>query len=300
MEFKPGAYTKGDIVTVNGVQYVADRDMLNAQAIPKDNMYWTRVEEPIPPPKVVFEFVPLVEGDNHKILQDIIDQSPQTKLYLPNGKFHFSDSIIVFNKGIQLIGNGGTQLVFGRGISGIKLFRDHSTPRPLLKDLELIGNKEIESHGIEVTTVAKIESVIVRNFGGKGIAFRGGVPLTDTSHSKVYDTNVIECSGDGFYMQGGDSNCMSFFSCDARDNGGIGFYDNSFLGNHFFGCMAHYNAGGDFVADGGNNRATFTGCYSEGQSVKSRFAGAARVFGGLFGTDGEQYELSGFAQAFCD
>lgn len=92
-------------------------------------------------------------------------------------------------------------------------------------------------HGIVVKAPVYFNNVWVKNFDGCGIYMVNNLLASDPGNSStstfdgchVY-TNLLH----GFYVQGPDANAMSFRNCDAVSNGGVGFYDKSFLGNNYY------------------------------------------------------------------
>lgn len=107
----------------------------------------------------------------------------------------------------------------------------------------------------------------------------------DASGSSIEYCHSLENGHDGYFAGRADANAITFIGCDARDNGRYGFNEDSFLGNNFFSCMAHYNKAGDyFVRDLNNARSLFAGCYSEGGNIPSRLSRNSTIVGGIWGT----------------
>jgi hypothetical protein len=213
---------------------------------------------------------------NFNILRTYLDSIPAfSTVYLPSGSFAFSKQIEI-KKPVRIIGNWNTKIIgsirFMPGSGGY------------LKDLEVHSDGKSQN-GIIINGISHLENIKVYRFSGNGIDVRADIQAnrSNASQSSFRNVEVIECRGNGFYMHGGDANGMTFYNCSARDNGGVGFYDDSFLGNTFIGCMGHANKGGHYVAENGNNRSTFIGCYGEEDSPPSKFGGVSRVTGGLLG-----------------
>jgi hypothetical protein len=227
-------------------------------------------------------------GSDIQALINKVPENGKAVFKLVSGKFIFSKPLTWKNKSIWLIGTNGTTFVFSNGEKGIVIDRDHSVGRSRIENISILSEgakTNRNANGIEVHAITDLYHINVKNFGGKGVAYIAdiGAAKTDVSQSQIFNCEVVECGGDGFYFQGGDANQIDVIGCSARDNGGIGFYDNSFLGNQFFACMGHANKGGHYKVDGGNARATFMGCYGEEDSPPSFFGGVSRVFGGLLG-----------------
>jgi len=242
---------------------------------------------PITPSKdIVGTTVPI--GGNIQALINKVPENGRAVFKLADGKFTFSETLTWKNKSIWLIGTNGTTFIFPNGKKGIVIDRDHSVGRSRIENISIISNgakTNSNANGIEVHAITDLYHINVKNFGGKGIAYIAdiGAAKTDVSQSQIFNCEVAQCGNDGYYFQGGDANQINVIGCSARDNGGIGFYDRSFLGNQFFACMGHANKGGHYKVDGGNARATFMGCYGEEDSPPSFFGGVSRVFGGLLG-----------------
>lgn len=223
--------------------------------------------------------------DNFNFLQKLIDNTPtQETIYLPSGVFNFSKTLTI-SKSIRLMGTWNTKLVFQNGVAGINV---RPGSKVFIKDLDIHsvgGSRAKPSNGITINGITHVENVNVLRFSGDGIHISADIHVdgANASQSTFRNVEVIECMGNGFFMRGGDANGMGFYSCSARDNGGIGFYDHSFLGNSFFNCMGHANAKGHYKCDDLNARSVFVGCYGEEDSPPSSFGGVAYVFGGLLG-----------------
>ena len=245
--------------------------------------------DPLP---IVFVSQPPVKmkaGDNYAYLQSLIDdiaEGGHGTFVIPSGTFYLSKPLKIFNRAIWLIGSNNTRFNVEPGQSALIISGDRS-----IQGLTTIANIKFTSApkgnatGIVCHDITNLFNVWVQGFSGNGYSFTADIATykTNVSHSKIFSCYAVENGGHGFYFQGGDANAINVVGCDARDNGGVGFYDNSFLGNTFIGCMGHANKGGHYVAENGNNRSTFTGCYGEEDSPPSRFGGVSRVTGGLLG-----------------
>lgn len=221
------------------------------------------------------------QGDNYEALQGLVD-SATGRVILPAGTYSYSKPLAWVNKTVVIEGQG-IGLTVLRG-PGIKISRTHSQARSKISALSLLSSDKSEgTHGIEISALTDLQDVYIKGFGGDGLHYFGDMGTgTDVSGCVAINVEVAECSGNGVYIQGGDANVIAFYSCNTRDNEGQGFYDKSFLGCHFFSCMAHYNKKGDYRSDDPNARSTFNGCYSEGQGIKNYIGGAGRVYGGIY------------------
>lgn len=232
----------------------------------------------------------LKEGeDMYETLQSIIDSVPGGLIQLPRGTYFSSKPLLVHNKTIWLQGEGigSTTLAF-RATSGLRFSRVGSLARSKVNGLSIVsyGEKVQGKHGIEVETLVDVSDVYIKNFGSNGIRYYGNIGAgSDVSGCTGINIEVAECGADGIYIEGGDANALSFYGCNARDNGGAGFQDNGFLGSYFFGCMGHNNNRGNIgVGDNNNSRAVISGFYSEGGSPLSQIALYTTVIGGTWGS----------------
>lgn len=301
MEFKPGAYQKGDIVIVNGVQYIADRDILNASAIPKENMYWSKVPEPTPAPIPAVPSVGLSPSNtpeqNSLAIENILAAIPEggcKSIYIPAGNYRFARTIHIYRRPVYLYGDSGTiwgnstKLFFPKNTLGIHIDRGgQSIQETTLERLCVIAEgKGILQDGIATNARVKIRDCTVKGFANNGFGVwsnlsEGG----DASGSRFDGCHSLENGNDGFFAGRMDANCILFTNCDARDNGRHGFNDDSFLGNNYVSCMCHYNKAGDFaVRDWGNARSGFQFCYTESGNAVSSLGPLSNVIGGLWGS----------------
>lgn len=229
-------------------------------------------------------------ADASKVLNRAIETAKEkTTLSIPDGTFYLYDTVRAFNKGIRLEGSEDTNFRVMHRNAAFLFERNGATARTYVSRINLLNslnvNNSPDQHGFQVHVPTTIEDVIIENFHGDGLHLTGDVAskaASDVSFCKVMSVTVRSCKGNGIYIAGGDSNASFFAHCDVRDNEGYGIWDNSFLGNGFFGCMAHMNAKGNYHASDGNNRSTFLACYSEDGSPQSVMGGEAMVFGGMW------------------
>lgn len=309
--FKPGAYTKGTIVVDQyGVQWIADVDIKNALAAPRDGAYWTRVEAaPIPLPSVG-DFgnnlvssgaisVSKTEAENSEGIERFINSKPEMfadSVYIPAGDYRFSKMIHLYRKPINLFGDNGsawangTRFYFPPNTDGIFIDRaGQSIQETIIERIFLIGGGGDGSNGSGIRTNArvKIRDVTAKKFSRNGFDVWANMEgeSNDASGSIFESCHALENLQDGFFAGRTDANAITYIGCDSRDNGRYGFNDDSFLGNNYLSCMAHYNKGGDvFVRDEANTRTVLVGFYSEGGNAGSRLGARSVVIGGTWGT----------------
>ncbi len=202
----------------------------------------------------------------------------------PKGDFYFSSTLNIFNKSVWLLGTNGTRFIFAPGVTGLILNRDKSIYKSKIANIEF-ASQGGTANGLEIHSIIDLENVTVSRFGGIGISLTADIEKEKTNviNSTLINCEVQESGSHGYYMHGGDASSIGFYNCSARDNGGYGFWDDSFLGNAFFNCLAHANKLGHYRADNGNNRSTFYGSYGEQDSPPDMYGGVSRVFGGLHG-----------------
>lgn len=237
--------------------------------------------------------------DNSTIINNTISKAKDGDILIfPQGDFPIHKTIIQENKAINLEGNNTNinialnvpaLIVRGTTLSNISGFTFDNW----------YGLEDGNTDGVIISSVVKMQNCWIKNFGGNGITVSADVTTNgyNASFSKFVDLLISNNKGHGIYFQGGDANQCKAYDMDVRDNGGVGIYDHSFLGNQFFGCMAHYNAKGNYRADDPNNRAGFYGCYSEQGSPPEYLAGAATWHGGLAANG---FELHSWAKVFIN
>lgn len=216
-------------------------------------------------------------------------------VYFPHGDYQFARAIKIDSRPGHYFGDSGspwalgTRLFFPAGIDGMVIDRKGGYQGTIIQNISVNGNPNSATwaSGISAHARVKIISCSAKGFSHNGIDIWANVDGegTDASGSLVFDCVALENAHDGFFAGRVDANAISFITCDARDNGRYGFNDDSFLGNWFEKCMAHYNKGGDFfVRDKQNARSSFRDCYTEGGNTPSSLSQLSTVSGGLWGT----------------
>jgi hypothetical protein len=237
--------------------------------------------------------------ENSKAIQAMIDYFPEgytASIYIPTGSYHFSNTIVLNRRPFHLFGDNGTifssygtKLYFPSGTNGFFIERrGMSIQETILERLCIVakGKEKSIGDGIAIRGRVKIRDCTIKGFGNNGIGiFANMEEGNDASGSLIEGCHSLENGNDGYFIGRVDGNAVSIIACDARDNGRYGFNDDSFLGNNFISCMAHYNKAGDFyVRDKGNARSLFQACYSEGGNKVSELSGRSTVVGGIWGT----------------
>lgn len=238
-------------------------------------------------------------ADNSKLLQEMINYFPvgyTASIYIPTGNYFFNKTITIDRRPVHLFGDNGTvfslfssRLTFAAGQTGFMISRSGTSTQETIMERLLIvsaGKTNTPADGIAVRTRITLRDITTKGFSNNGIGIWANMEEgNDASGSLIEKCHSLENGNDGFFLGRTDANSITVIACDARDNGRYGFNDDSFLGNIFISCMAHYNKQGDyFVRDKGNARTTFISCYSEGGNKTSQFSQQTKVIGGIWGT----------------
>ncbi|MES2620179.1 MAG: hypothetical protein V4615_04935 [Bacteroidota bacterium] len=218
-------------------------------------------------------------------------------IYAPFGRYEMARTILITNP-VRIVGDNGsiwanpsTMFVFPDGVTGFKFDRTLNGSQGFVVEnvCVIAQNKTIkgDASGFQSNGRIRLVNCTAKGFYWKGFDLWGNIEgtSTDVSGSWVENCHALENGYDGFFAGRADGNAVTFIGCDARDNGRYGFNDDSFLGNNYISCMAHYNKGGDiYVRDLNNTRTVIVGFYSEGGSPVSRVGEHTVVSGGSWGT----------------
>jgi hypothetical protein len=197
--------------------------------------------------------------DNRAIILNAIKSSKlntgRIKIYVPEtatDAYYFVSDSIVINDKIELFGEGyQSKIMFAAHKSGFK-FAYPGAQYSYMHDILIQSNTTNKTfdptkHGIILKTYANFNNVWVRFFDGCGFYAANAYDknnlyiLGNSNTSSFYQCHAFANRLHGFYFKGGDANAMIISNCDASNNGGVGYYDQSFLGNHFTGNHAATN-----------------------------------------------------------
>jgi hypothetical protein len=258
-------------------------------------------------------------------------------------------SPLVFTEGVKLIGQGwhenpgtvdgtvypipqnwrGSILVFDQNIAGLRFigYTDNnadatsleyeSSSYSIVEDLAIYGGggTTVTAHGIESRVNINLRNVRVENFAGNGVYVQattaGAVPWGNANNANF--TRVLSRGNKchGWHIEGSDSNVVTLINCDGSLNGGVGFLDESLIGNNvYLACHAATNnqshgdvsnartkvvadwAGlsdanaGSFVQVGGPANL-YLSCYAEiGEGMKGEILTPSIVIGGILAETG--------------
>jgi hypothetical protein len=182
--------------------------------------------------------------DNYSFILNTIASSITNlsvcKIYVPsNAGAYFVSTTIVLNQATEIFGDGvGSELRFGLHIAGLK-FTYVNSRYSRLHDINLTGSIgspatwNNSAHGIIIQDIIQCENVTVNQFEGSGYYAHNNIPTGNSSNSIFSNCLASQNRLHGFDFQGGDCNAMTLTKCNAITNGGVGFYDKSFLGNHY-------------------------------------------------------------------
>lgn len=246
------------------------------------------------------------------------------KIEFPTGCFYFASTIDLdspmFIVGDALGQAGGTRFVFNTDVLGIHVWGDTTTARAnasgtVLKNLRLhsLGGTDQEAHGIRQGTRMEVYNVVIQAFPGNGLMAwcdingtqdeMNGLALTHSNcnNSTWYNTEFVVNKHWGVYMKGGDSNGTEFFGCNFQGNDSGDIYEESFLGNSYYGyhvtsdnsqqggdCDDPWVAGDETASGkycsvqacevaGAGNRSFFYGGYTEGSGTWRLYSGCSVI-----------------------
>lgn len=144
-------------------------------------------------------------------------------------------------------------------------------------------------HGILVRGhMARVRDCSVQHLAGYGIHVAASSADGSNANSfRLESCHVAQCKT-GFYVNGAETNAGIIDGCDATANDEYGFFESSFLGNHYRGCHASTNlvqyAQGGSIEDpeGGGvaNYSEYDGCYAEGAAANPFRSGQVHISGG--------------------
>lgn len=299
--FKPGStYLAGTLVKdVYGTTWKVRQRIGIAVSPPSANAYYAYVKAGEPTAGGEVYAVNVQERgvlpantaqQNSTNLQALINSYPENSggsIYIPSGDYNFSTHISLQKRPLHIFGDNGTiwgkgtNLYFPKEQAGMLIVANGA----IIENLALIGggNQTEWMDGILIRGIVTLRGVYVKGFyNGIEAACNITTEGTNCSGMLIEKCFAIENTNNGFHFQGEDANAITVIGCDSRDNKGYGFYDGSFLGNYFVGCMAHDNVKGHyFVRDKANARSSFISCYGEGGSPVNSFSPKTTVQGGF-------------------
>ena len=243
-------------------------------------------------------------------------------LHLPPGEYYSSQRLQVrrhvavrgtgFGFDGRLVGYAqmpGSRLRFAAGVGGIiawgqttmdstaavlssggAAFTQEGAAYSSIEGIGLIGGGGSSGTGFE----NRATSVTVRNvraigFGGKGFDIQGSADAADVgsdfgspSLSALENCYATGCGSHGFHIRGRDASVVNVVNCDAIQNSGWGFVDDTIFGCNHHNCHAATNTLGSYKATSVVSANVYTNCYVEGGTGQTcSLPSNCKVEGGL-------------------
>lgn len=231
------------------------------------------------------------DKDNSPVVNRVIETAkPGFTLVWKDGVFPLKSTLKI-SKPIRMEGAESTELTIQHAGNAVEvLATGHTT---YINRMNIRGRGSC-NHGFYIRSRTIMEDVFIDACIGNGIDVYGNVGSGSEASFNRFTSVIIASCQHGIFFQGPDANQSNCFHLDIRDCSGVGFYDKSFLGNQFFGCMAHSNKQGNYRAEDDSSMAGFHGCYSEG-GVPPDFIGGHSCWIGGRASNGFQFAREGFA-----
>jgi hypothetical protein len=174
-------------------------------------------------------------------------------VYIPGGTYYAASPIIINSSTIYLHGEGSgiwpfqeTRINFAANVSGIIIrqrnaaYFDARSVRVENMWLRSGGGTDSTKDGFNTNTKVEIRNVAIEDFGGNGFA------IVTNDSGNCNNSTFWECTSfynakHGFYFSGQESNNCKIYGGDISTNGQCGVYDNSFLGNTYYGVHVSFN-----------------------------------------------------------
>lgn len=183
---------------------------------------------------------------------------------VPPGNYTFN-STITWNKNVDIIGLGGgiytsmgTKFSFGIDVQGMKFFREDGVDNIKISNIWLKGayTGQNDAHGLWHNCRLNTNNITIQGFGGDGF-FPDTSNTGNADSGAHYNLYVIENLGHGIHPKGQDSNNINFYNYFTNANGKSNIYDDSFLGNNYYGGHSGFSG----MIAGSNSWVTHGGTY---------------------------------------
>ncbi len=201
----------------------------------------------------------------------IIGSADHKTLFIPGDRTdkYFFDQTITLNRSISIEGEGSptsqgagliTRLSFPANTTCFVLEPEDAIGNLATYDIsrlwvtqeEITSGFNLDAHAFDIHSVVKMEDVYVRFSAGNGINILGGHPFNESNADKSVFNNVsVNACQNGFFIDGGDANIISFTSISASNCRGWGVWDRGFLGNNYTAPHFTNNGAGTAVGEGG-------------------------------------------------
>jgi len=211
---------------------------------------------------------------------------PGTAIQLAPGRTYRLAGSLRFDKPVMLVGGTkeDTKLLFDNGAYDAIGNQRAAILLPHTSSAELHGNKGAQRsilsgfsahwagkgnaglHGLLISSPVYLSEVDVHAFPQDGFRIEA-----DSNHVKgnANGSSFLNCSAylngqNGFSAHGNNANACLFMGVRAFNNRGVGFYDNSLLGNSYIAAEVDGNGKGGFVSNHDlPNHSVYVGCYAE-------------------------------------
>lgn len=136
----------------------------------------------------------------------------------------------------------GTRFVFPPSTTGLHVtgYGDPlgSGAWSVVRNVRVSGSAgDDNAHGILIQRTCLLDHMFVEDFGGNGIHIEAShEDLQNANGWSLRDVNSGNNLGHGLYVAGTDANAGNAIGCDFSGNHGWGIWDESDLGNYYFGC----------------------------------------------------------------
>ena len=199
------------------------------------------------------------------------------RIVLPAGRLqwsrtlHLKKTVRITGQGAASISNNGdaTIVEVAAGASGIVVHRFDTNangvedPPTQGADATLLENFALRSlggtagHGIWLHARAAVRDVSVAAFPGNGVHIVAGSNAAGQGRGNancwfLQSMRIRQCGENGVFVNGSDANAGIAMNVLCASNGRWGFWDSSFLGNAYFGCLTDGNGTRARVFHAGN------------------------------------------------
>jgi hypothetical protein len=165
----------------------------------------------------------------------------------------------------------GTRVKFAAGQTGFNPRNGASVgSRSIIEGFHILGSDTAAgtNDGVRLqATSAKCLDCVIEGFGGYGLNILSAPTVADpTINANLCRVDSVRCASNktgGFHAKGIDSNAGLITMLDVSDNAGWGVFEESFLGNAYFGLHTALNAAGDIRIGANSGRQVMHGVYCE-------------------------------------
>lgn len=174
-----------------------------------------------------------------------------TRIYVPktgNNLFYRISDTIQIDTAVDIFGDGIESKIRPDVHKAGIVFQYIVSRGSKMRDISFFGSIagdpttwDITANGIVIRDVVYFDNVYAQQFEGNGFYAWNSIPTGNSSNSIFYNCHAFQNRLHGFSFSGPDANNMQIIKGDAVSNGGLGFNDQSFLGNVYDGIHAASN-----------------------------------------------------------